>query len=771
MKTINEEDKPEDKPEDKAEKQQSLDELLASIEGLIEKPEGAEPKTEPKKAEPTETDDAFAQLVASIPSGVAPETKPVQPEAAPEEEEPEEKPDEIAAKIVDTDTTTTQTNRNIEGRRFGGFGETVDVLPTRLTLTPEDLKTGGKRTEELQKLLQSKGITLDKMSEINWKEWSNEEIAEYNRLVTYIKYDKTSTWSSDKMYNEKIDTFAMKQVPIDLWPEINADAKGYRTVRSVVKLLLHGIDDKNPGAKASTDPFAWYKNLYAQSRAEGGIESTPLDELQMVFSKTIDYYNTNSDKQTKLDYLRFLEAYYEHNTATRVFGPLIGQDLVLVGVPGQGYTVMPLEMPNRPLSSFKGIQRAWPRILTRNKRIWAMIPDTIRVGDKIIAKDYKTVSAQDVWSSIDLRKIIADYNAMYGSKYGMVNDDVESPLYGKEVKNAIMWAKNPVQPKSEEFPLTLVSDYHGPIVARLKARLSFTPKAGKRQEYKDSKMRVVGGLNNAIVNLFDSINYKKGNINHKAVANLKVPIDFYKRVAGISEANPSGTKTYLPDWDDNDLMMLERLFKSALPSAKDVYNNPEAAGIERSINDLRSELGYQNAEAKQEIEAKINELKDKAVADFPSPNLEEWERNFAQGEAYPHKVASPSKGSDSFEKVKSHSQEPYKQYLYIDPAGKKMLSDVKDDSYEAKGFEYVGEVGHKVSLGTSGELENIEAEINKAIQKLNPEAAVKTESKKPVKVESLTMSGMVTTPTTIVVNNSAFNLRYGDRLIIDSVKN
>jgi len=210
----------------------------------------------------------------------------------------------------------------------------------------------------------------------------------------------------------------------------------------------------------------------------------------------------------------------------------------------------------------------------------------------------------------------------------------------------------------------------------IKPPITFSSKQNKRR-FTDKNFNIkdfnnplydVGGLNNAIFHLFDDVTDENANL--EVIAKLGEPIEQYKTLA-------KEYGTYIPNWDDSLLLRLARMFISVLKQA-----SPEL-----------------------------------------SPNLEEWESNWANSVEYP---LGTNMGGDELHRM-APSKKQDRTLLYVITTGIDNLTDT------------VAQAKEKLAQS-----EEIEPEV--------------------------TSEGIVTTPSIIVINGNPFQLDFGDRLIIDNIK-
>ena len=305
-------------------------------------------------------------------------------------------------------------------------------------------------------------------------------------------------------------------------------------------------------------------------------------------------------------------------------------------------------------------------------------------------------------------------------------------------------------------------------MAEIKGQLSFAPRSNRRviDNHGWSKAQKVGALNNAIVNLFSSPKFdpymiKKNpqSIDWPTIAGLKTPLEFYNRMSAGVRGN------YLLGWEDDQLLKLLRMFTGALPST--ARYDDEMRALQQGLEDITNE------QRKIDSEKRIEELQG-LIDNPPSPNREEWDRNYVDGKSYPPRVASPSETLDSMVR---NIGDLY-LYKYIGPNPDLYPGLIKNPRKIEKGlenFKYVGPLRDTVALGVVGELKNIEAMVDKARGELkrgdNDIVNVDSPAEEIEGEEELEVTeGIITTPSIIIVNGGPFKLRLGDRLIIDNLK-
>lgn len=294
--------------------------------------------------------------------------------------------------------------------------------------------------------------------------------------------------------------------------------------------------------------------------------------------------------------------------------------------------------------------------------------------------------------------------------------------------------------------------------AEIKGRLSFAPRSGRRMLHNDnwSKPQKVGALNNAIVNLFSSPSFhpavmKKNPhlVDWETIAKLQKPLSYYNRMAAGVRGN------YLLGWEDDALLKLYRMFASVLPSV---------SRYDDEIRSLQSELEHTKDEQRaKDIQKKIDELQD-LIDNPPSPNREEWERNYVAGKSYPARVASPA---DQLENMSKNLGDVH-LYRYVGPHPD-LHREIIRSPRKIEGlqnYKYIGPMQDIIELGVVGELKKVEKMVDKAREELQRS----TKDKKEEFDKSKVMEGTITSPVTIMVNGGPFKLHFGDRLIIDNVK-
>lgn len=163
---------------------------------------------------------------------------------------------------------------------------------------------------------------------------------------------------------------------------------------------------------------------------------------------------------------------------------------------------------------------------------------------------------------------------------------------------------------------------------------------------------------------------------------------------------------YMPGWEDSKLLTIYRLFSNILPKDTNKY-----------------------------------------------PNWIQFEQDFNRAATYINKIVAPNTAMDIMNKVQQTTK-PYSLvdhlYVYKEIDGDKMAAGYNERP--PAGYENVGKLGDKIKINQVDKL----ADYRKITQEAKELASVS--------------EGIVTTPTTIVVNGSPFKLRFGDRVIIDSVK-
>jgi hypothetical protein len=334
----------------------------------------------------------------------------------------------------------------------------------------------------------------------------------------------------------------------------------------------------------------------------------------------------------------------------------------------------------------------------------------------------------------------------------------------QEGRDEIMIARG-VDPKTKKERLIPIE----PVItdpAEIKGRLSFAPRANRRMINNSgwSKAQQVGALNNAIVNLFSSSKFHpkmmKAHpelVDWETIAKLKAPLSFYNRQAVGIRGN------YLLGWEDDKLLKLYRMFTSVLPSVSEYEDEKQVL-----LDELKETTDQQQ---KALIKDKINKLQEK-IDNPPSPNREEWDRNYVNGKSYPARVASPS---DQLENMTGNIGNLY-LYKYIGPNPELHTALVKSprkyEKDELQNYKFIGPLKDIVELGVVGELKKIEDIIDKAREELKRGDKDIVNADSPAEdVENIEVTeGIVTSPATIMVNGNPFKLHFGDRLIIDNVK-
>ena len=435
----------------------------------------------------------------------------------------------------------------------------------------------------------------------------------------------------------------------------------------------------------------------------------------------------------------------------------------------------------------------WPDVAIGDTTIRQAIKDILHTGDPNAwaeaekgTEKYATLKqlyaatiqyyrmARDKTSQLDVLHFLNEYSEHNsetgtGKPMGLTvglwkisGTDTYMPLSFKEAERAKKLAKQKkmdqitITRKGKEIPIE-------PILvdpAEIKPRLSFAPRSGRRVIDDDGwkKPQKVGALNNAIVNLFSSPNFDPKNtdakIDWEAIANLEAPLNFYVNTSHGIRGN------YLLGWEDGKLLKLYRMFRSALPST---------ARYDDQIRALQDELeNTKDEQRRRDINNQIDELQDK-IDNPPSPNREEWDRNYANGKPYPTRIISPS---DRLEKILGRIGNIY-LYKYVGPnpdANKPFVRSPRKME-GLSNYELVGPMKEVVGTGVVGELKKIEDMVDKGHKQLEMQKkGIPEVEESGVELEPDLTEGIITTPAIIIVNGSPFKLRLGDRLIIDNIK-
>lgn len=272
--------------------------------------------------------------------------------------------------------------------------EPESVQPTMVALKASDISkdltsTQSKRIDRLMKLLSGKGINLDDFpnydpKEIDWSNWSQDEIKAYNDLIHHIKYDSYN-WSDIKRV-KAVDPYAMSQIRIDLWPEIKY---GDTTIRQAIKDLLHPQYKEGIAPDDSRYKIEQQDGEYLAIPIQGGDEALPIkvsgneyhieiggeevplkvitrhgenawsdyvdksegyEDLINLFSRTFQYYKTNKTKSAQLNFMDWLNQYLEHNAVTYIPKAKMGGVMGLFKhKESDTYTIQPLDASREEL--------------------------------------------------------------------------------------------------------------------------------------------------------------------------------------------------------------------------------------------------------------------------------------------------------------------------------------------------------------------------------------------------------------------------------------
>lgn len=547
------------------------------------------------------------------------------------------------------------------------------IKPLFIKLDKSDNKPiHSDKIRRLNELLENYGVDINNYNptSVDWSEWEDKDIKEYNTLISAIKFQSVD-WSSTASLKD-VDPYAMSQVDFDLWPDISVTIvengkKIETTLKSALAKLLFGakIDPQTNKPEVDKDGNI-VGNVNEWANAERNTEE--YENLKRIYAASREYYRNNVDKTSQLRNLDFLNQYSELNSET----PLGVKSGMIVG-----------------LWRLKGTDVYVPIAMDETERLQK---EARKRGQKNITITRKVVE----------------------------NGETTTKTF------------------------TLVPVLSDP--AGIKARLSFAPRSGRRVYDNQgwSKAQKVGGLNNAIANLFSGspfINNDQDRIDWATVAELEQPIDEYIRLTRENRGN------YLLGWEDYALLKLVRMFTSVLPSTK---------RFDDLNNDLRRRLKTATTpEEKLKIEDQINKNQEKI--DRPSsPNREEWDKNFAAGVEYPARILSPSNqlefALDNIDDV----------YLYINN-GDIVESPLKNEEGFGN-YKYIGPAKNIIKQGVASKIKEIKNIID----------LTKKETKKEIKKENLEQDfveeGFITSPATIIINGNPFKLRYGDKLIMDNAK-
>jgi hypothetical protein len=526
--------------------------------------------------------------------------------------------------------------------------------------------------------------------------------------------------------------------------------------------------------------------------------------LKGLYLTTYKYYQSrehDQDENVKDDFMRFLQQYFEHNSVTNT-----GEGMVMMwrDTNEKRYVVQGQKKIAQQLKIWK------ETVLPRNQKISELIIEDLKSkyqqllrdhgvtdADKIDLSTWKPAEA-DMFKRLKAFMVTGNINAIgdiativraidrdwilkawqgtskarcslcdgrgtrsvaRGKRLRTIEceqckgtgeePDPKNIIEDADIIRAVKWM---VSGKIKDNPY-MVIDRHAPI--EIKAPMSYVSQNMKRQKEKGwSLPQMTARLQNAIANLIpNKVADRPPDL--EALLRLKVPIEYYKQHTD-----------YLPKWPPKDLLILDRLFTSALRSSR---------RFDDAIRDLRAKLkGATDEEDRNKIKAEIaknEELKKNP----PAPSLEDWERNFyVEIEGYPSMAVSPEaplKFAPWAKALNPSEATPIYVYEYVGPAGltrrRIITSDRKVE--DLINYKYIGTVKDVIDVGVIGELENIEREIAAAQEKAGPKTKPVEAPKSELEVESKMIDGVVTSPMTITVNGSPFKLRLGDRLIVDNI--